>query len=332
MNQHTSHRPYGRIPRSPSLSSHRIDINVALSSSISGNKHHSTFIHHKAACVHVYTLLWARWILRLVSPVPFWPGRVSRSQHVFDRERYFLRNWAQVTKECENSLKPADIERVRLITSWDVLQKELFDLGTEISKGIRIPCEISLLEPTIGHYHRFTHIFESQLAPGLQANFFWGIVGLLLQLTAQDLQALSKIPRMLKSLGYKVEAFKQHYSASTRENAGRVKEACFDMQVQLVQFFTTAVNIMRGEEDSWSWLQREFINTNQALSETLSRVESLVTAPSPLGQTISSDIASITQQVSLMQLPTEIYPAFFGRESTFEKMDQILGRDGSTTF
>jgi hypothetical protein len=54
---------------------------------------------------------------------------------------------------------------------------------------------------------------------------------------------------MLKSLSYKVEAFKQHYSASTQENASQVREACFDMQVQMVQFFTTAVKSMRGEED-----------------------------------------------------------------------------------
>lgn len=148
-----------------------------------------------------------------------------------------------------------------------MLQKELFDPeGTGASKGI--PSKISLLEPTLGHYHRFTHIFESQLAAGLEANFFWGIIGILLQvsarlpsplgnstvliasqLTAQDLQALPKIPRMLKSLGYKVEAFKRHYSASTQENAAQVKEACFDMQVQLVQFFTIAVKSIRGEGD-----------------------------------------------------------------------------------
>ncbi|KAL7952428.1 hypothetical protein V8C34DRAFT_323297 [Trichoderma compactum] len=263
-----------------------------------------------------------------------------------DLERYFLRNWAEVIKQCENSLEPADVEQVRLITSWDMLQKELFDpVGTGTSKGI--PSKISLLEPTLGHYHRFNHIFESQLAPGLEANFFWGIIGIVLQLTAQDLQALPKIPRMLKSLGYKVEAFKRHYSASTQENAGQVKEACFDMQVQLVQFFTIAVKSIRGEEDeiqqykragqdhrheqegSWSWLQREFNSTNQALSETLSRVENLVTAFSPpLGQTNSLDIAIITQQVSLMQLPTKMYSSFFNRESTFEKIDQVLDRDG----
>lgn len=136
---------------------------------------------------------------------------------------------------------------------------------------------------------------------------------------------------MLKSLGYKVEAFQQHYSASTQENEGQMKEACFDMQVQLVQFFTTAVKFM-CDEDPWSCLQRELINTNQALSETLSRVENLVTACSPPpGQTSSLDIATNTRQVSLMQLPTRIYPSFFGRESTFEKIDQVLGRDGSTT-
>ncbi|UKZ68843.1 uncharacterized protein TrAtP1_009863 [Trichoderma atroviride] len=128
-----------------------------------------------------------------------------------------------------------------------------------------------------------------------------------------------------------------------------MKEACFDMQVQLVQFFTTAVKSMRGEEDEiqhykragqdhrheqedpWSWLQREFINTNQALSETLSRVENLVTARSPpLCQASSLDVATITQQASLMKMPTKIYPSFFGRESTFEKIDQILGQDEST--
>lgn len=54
---------------------------------------------------------------------------------------------------------------------------------------------------------------------------------------------------MLKSLGYKAEAFKRYYSASSWENLDQVKEVCFDIQVQLVEFFTTAVKSMRGEED-----------------------------------------------------------------------------------
>lgn len=54
---------------------------------------------------------------------------------------------------------------------------------------------------------------------------------------------------MLKSLGYKAEAFKKYYSASSQENLDQIKEVCFDIQVQLVEFFTTAVKSMRGEED-----------------------------------------------------------------------------------
>ncbi len=81
-------------------------------------------------------------------------------------------------------MEPDDLEQVRLITSWDVLQKEVFDpVGTGTTRK-PIPSEISLIKPTLGHFRHCTLIFESQLAPGLQANFFWGIVGVLLQVSA----------------------------------------------------------------------------------------------------------------------------------------------------
>lgn len=53
---------------------------------------------------------------------------------------------------------------------------------------------------------------------------------------------------MLKSLGYKAEAFTGYYTAS-REDLDQMKEACFDIQIQLVEFFTCAVKSMRGEEE-----------------------------------------------------------------------------------
>jgi hypothetical protein len=53
---------------------------------------------------------------------------------------------------------------------------------------------------------------------------------------------------MLKSLSYKAEAFKRYYTMS-RENLDQIKEACFDIQIQLVEFFTSAVKSMRGEEE-----------------------------------------------------------------------------------
>ena len=54
---------------------------------------------------------------------------------------------------------------------------------------------------------------------------------------------------MLKRLGYKAEAFKKYYSASSPENLDQVKEVCIEFHVQLLKFFTTAVKSMRGGED-----------------------------------------------------------------------------------
>lgn len=55
---------------------------------------------------------------------------------------------------------------------------------------------------------------------------------------------------MLRSLGYKTESFQQYYFASSSENLNEVKEVCFDIQVQLVEIFTTAVKYIRGEVDN----------------------------------------------------------------------------------
>ena len=57
---------------------------------------------------------------------------------------------------------------------------------------------------------------------------------------------------MLKSLGYKAEAFKGYYTMS-RENLDQIKEACFDIQIQLVEFFTSAVKSMRGEGEGTNY-------------------------------------------------------------------------------
>ncbi|KAF2811394.1 uncharacterized protein BDZ99DRAFT_507903 [Mytilinidion resinicola] len=265
-----------------------------------------------------------------------------------DLELFFNSHWKTTIEQCENSLEPDDLEQVRLITSWDSVQKDVLDsAGTDSSKVI--PYEIALIKPTLGHFHQFTQVFESQLAPGIQADYFWGIIGVLLKLTAQDPQALSKIPRMLKSLGYKAEAFKVHYTAA-RESLDQIKEACFDIQIQLVEFFTSAVKYMRGEEeemrynrrddrddrygqdDPWLLLQRRFIATNQELIETIARIENLVAArPSGLDQNSSSDIATLTQQFRCMILPTKKSSRFFNRVDTFVKIDQVLGRAGSNT-
>ncbi|OJJ42592.1 hypothetical protein ASPZODRAFT_125317 [Penicilliopsis zonata CBS 506.65] len=247
-----------------------------------------------------------------------------------DLELFFHRQWKATIEQCEKSLEPDDLVQVQSITSWDSIQKHVWG-GESARTG---PHEIALIRPTLGHLHRFTRIFETQLAPGLQADYFWGIIGVLLELTAQDPQALSKIPRMLKSLGYKAEAFISYY-AVCKDNREQIKEACFDIQVQLVEFFTGAVKSMRGEEDKrytyqqqedpWLLLQRQFTSTNQELLETIARVEKLIAvSPSGLGRHGSSDPA--VRPVRCMILPSKKTARFFDRVETFEKIDRVLGR------
>ncbi|KAI0412494.1 hypothetical protein F5X98DRAFT_367241 [Xylaria grammica] len=270
---------------------------------------------------------------------------------VSDLDTYFLDNWIEVIKKCEGSLEPDDAEQVRLVPSWDVLQMRLF-ASRGSGSSTSIPSEIPLMERTFNHFQKFTHIFETHLSPGLKAHFFWGIVGVLLQITTQNSRALSEIPRMLKSLGYKAEAFEKHYLAASRNYEEQTKEACFDIYVRLVQFFTTAVKCMRDrenhvqpyyrggpkgrhgqEEDSWSRLQREFVNTNQSLNETLIRVEKLVSPRAPSDDRNSLDVAVITRHMLVLKLPNKTYPSFFGRVDTMAKIDQILApREPATSF
>lgn len=172
------------------------------------------------------------------------------------------------------------------------------------------------------------------------------------------------IPRMLKSLGYKAEAF-GGYCAASREALASMKEACFDIQIQLVGFFTSAVKSIRGEEEKeeanyskcrrskayhigrltiygpdrlderdgpWLRLQRRFTATNQDLTETLARVEKLVAVrrsgldhQGPLGQ------ASPQQRFRCMIMPSKKTARFFDRVDVFEKIDQALGGEGSST-
>lgn len=72
------------------------------------------------------------------------------------------------------------MEQVRVVTSWDLVQAEVLDSGeasTSVAKSL--PYEIALLKPTLGHLCQFAKIFESQL--GLPADFFWGIIALLIK-------------------------------------------------------------------------------------------------------------------------------------------------------
>ncbi|KAL3437123.1 hypothetical protein BDV09DRAFT_163834 [Aspergillus tetrazonus] len=266
-----------------------------------------------------------------------------------DLESHFRTQWAATVALCEKSLEPYDLEQVRLMTSWTLVQKEVLgSAGTERSRSI--PYHIARIRPTLGHLHRFTHIFESSLVPGLEAGFFWGVTGLMLKLASEDPHAQTEIPRMLKALGYRAEAFNGYFAASQENPSDQIKEACFDILILLTEFATSAIKTMHGEEDSmydgkrvgghswndndpWMPLQRQFTRTSKELIETVARVEMLVAAARPPAQEnhSSSDVATLTQRFRCMILPGKKASRFFDRVDTFEKIDQVLGRKGTNT-
>lgn len=65
-----------------------------------------------------------------------------------------------------------------------------------------------------------------------------------IQLVSQYLRELDQLPRMVKSLALKAESF-NHYCTRTSIVTSSVKEVCFDIQCQFVDFFTSAINEIR---------------------------------------------------------------------------------------
>ena len=100
---------------------------------------------------------------------------MSVRQMTIYRGRFFINNWDATVTQCEKKLEPDDLKQVRQITSWDALQSDVL--------SDTMPYEIAIIGPTLGHLRQFTNIFDTELAPGLEADFFWGILNLLLRVS-----------------------------------------------------------------------------------------------------------------------------------------------------
>ncbi|KGQ08867.1 hypothetical protein BBAD15_g5804 [Beauveria bassiana D1-5] len=95
-----------------------------------------------------------------------------------DLERFFVDQWNRTVLQCEKQLESDDLERVRQIKSWDALQCD--------APSNTPPCEISIIEPSLGHLRRFATLFGTELAVDLNLEFFWGILNLLLKVRLLD--------------------------------------------------------------------------------------------------------------------------------------------------
>lgn len=55
---------------------------------------------------------------------------------------------------------------------------------------------------------------------------------------------------MIKSLAHKAEAFNNYCDVVNMETVGTsIQEACFDIQIQFVDFFTAAIKSIHGDDE-----------------------------------------------------------------------------------
>ncbi|EME85066.1 uncharacterized protein MYCFIDRAFT_135445 [Pseudocercospora fijiensis CIRAD86] len=266
-----------------------------------------------------------------------------------NRDTFFTTQWRAMVWSCERSLEPDDLEQTKKRTTWMEVQGHITQM-TEQHTTTSEAHEIALVIPTLHHVQMLTVFFESEMGPPLKAELLWGVLGLLLSLTLEDSKALNQIPRMIKSIGYKAEAF--HERSNTLQTVpDHMKEACFEMHVQLIKFFTSAVKCIRGEQigsryesadprneinndDQWINLDKQYSSLNQELLEILTRVEKVAAIRSStqaVGRLSLDEDQPAPRRTQYVVLPPSRPRRFFDRVDVFAKMDQVLGDASSSS-
>ncbi|KAJ2993997.1 hypothetical protein NUW58_g1673 [Xylaria curta] len=276
-----------------------------------------------------------------------------------DLEQLFQSQWKRKICICRQSLEPHDLDSVDLLISWDVVRETILD-----GPGVCGPSELALAKPALGHVNAFTNIFETELGPNLSAAFLWGVIGILLQVSSQSVAATQTTLRILRSIGYKAGTFNS-CRATLPHIVNQIKEACFDIHMELVEFCVDAIKCLRGDHESdktykhfnhfaashhlgkrqdgpmgpIEQLERRYASMNIELEKTLVQVEKLVqfslsvdihTKP---GNAVSQTLQTIPDRhPTFLLLPQTRTLRFFDREDIFEKLDTIFGDELQTPF
>lgn len=88
--------------------------------------------------------------------------------------QFFASHWQATIEKSQRSkvLEPSDFQDMHTLHSWEALQVLLQD---PMSDGL------AAINPALNHYNTFMALFESKLGPKLDPAFFWGVLGILVQ-------------------------------------------------------------------------------------------------------------------------------------------------------
>lgn len=160
-------------------------------------------------------------------------------------------------KRSKSALDPDDREIVETFQTWDSVLEWLLNGA---------PPSVKLIRPALSHLIAFPNFFLANIGQDIDVSYLWGSLACLLmvsivsrlysvaqitygffllyQLVSEYVKPLENVPRIVKSLALKAEAF-NHYCARTLTVTSPIKEVCFDMLFQYVEFFTTAIGEIR---------------------------------------------------------------------------------------
>ncbi|KAI0545208.1 pfs domain-containing protein [Xylaria curta] len=270
-----------------------------------------------------------------------------------DLEDLFSTQWEGIIEKSRLSLEPNDLHSLDALVSWDAVRMVILDLP-----GENLSSEFALAKPSLGHLSSFTHIFETELSPKLSSSFLWGVIGILIQVAFESQEATRTTLRMLRSIGYKADTFNACYAALPHV-VNQIKEACFDIMIELVEFGVDAIKCLRGDNDSSLYqnsthfgalvhatprqdyftnpveqMEKRYASVNLELEKILGQVErlvqfnmSLAIRAQPVNPDAPRTLAMQDKKPSYFLLPQTRTLRFFDRVDIFTQLENVLGNE-----
>ncbi|KAH8714837.1 hypothetical protein GQ44DRAFT_776005 [Phaeosphaeriaceae sp. PMI808] len=128
----------------------------------------------------------------------------------------------------------------------DILEHVINDPDEPISDlALR---ELSMIRLRLVELRDFSSVFAHKLGPELDPAFFWGMLGLMLTVSAQmeEIDTTRRLTQMLKALNRNVDVLRGHTTSADLFN--KDKEAVFETFVAMTRFFAEVVQFLRDDE------------------------------------------------------------------------------------
>ncbi|PVH79292.1 hypothetical protein DL98DRAFT_655534 [Cadophora sp. DSE1049] len=245
-----------------------------------------------------------------------------------DLEQFFKTTWESTVEKSKSSLDKDDQDTIDDFKTWEKLEKWLHN---------NTHSPITMIRPALSHLNVIVKLILTNLAPFVDAPFFWGSLACLLDLVSTNLKNLEPVPRMIQSLVFKADAVNRHLkrvqgsSNAMSENA--INEMFFYIYLEFVGFFTSSIKYIHNTESNserkpmQQLIQQRYETATLELSEFLSRLETLVVEAPIDHPTAAMPIRESAPKDHCLMLPEVMTSRLFDRIDVFVKLDELLAPD-----